>query len=201
MVRLTGMTDLGGNRKSRHAHESGHPSLRSRLHSLSTTRSLLPAWIPVCTGMTGWVQEETTAVVIPAQAGIHLSGPAFTHSAPPQPLSGTGPRRTGPAHGDDKPGCELGTNRDAVIAPPKCATHSKKPAPRAFCCAAIKAQTSSACEAFSRASSSKHSWPSTTETCTRPPWASLPNSSSSASGRLRFSWITRAIGRAPIFGS
>ena len=30
---------------------------------------------------------------------------------------------------------------------------------------------------------------------------SLPNSSSSASGRLMCSWITRAIGRAPIFGS
>ena len=34
-----------------------------------------------------------------------------------------------------------------------------------------------------------------------PPLASLPNSSSSASGRLMCSWITRAIGRAPIFGS
>ena len=36
---------------------------------------------------------------------------------------------------------------------------------------------------------------------TRPPPASLPNSSSSASGRLILSWITRAIGRAPISGS
>lgn len=35
---------------------------------------------------------------------------------------------------------------------------------------------------------------------TCPPSASLPNSNSSASGRLICSWITRAIGLAPIFG-
>ena len=35
-------------------------------------------------------------------------------------------------------------------------------------------------------------------TCTSPPLASLPNSSSSASGCLILSWINRAIGRAPI---
>ena len=45
------------------------------------------------------------------------------------------------------------------------------------------------------------SLPSSTDSATLPPSASLPNSSSSASRRLTFSWITRAIGRAPIFGS
>ena len=40
-----------------------------------------------------------------------------------------------------------------------------------------------------------------TETRTWPPLASRPNSSSSASGRLMCSWIVRAMGRAPIFGS
>ncbi len=34
-------------------------------------------------------------------------------------------------------------------------------------------------------------------TRTRPPRASLPNSSSSASGYLMFSWMTRASGLAP----
>src|SRR5690606_35584840 len=42
---------------------------------------------------------------------------------------------------------------------------------------------------------------SLTSTLTRPPPTSLPNSSSSASGRLTLSWITRVIGRAPIGGS
>jgi len=40
-----------------------------------------------------------------------------------------------------------------------------------------------------------------TDTRTWPPPTSLPKSSSSANGRLMNSWITRAIGRAPIFGS
>src|SRR5690606_31880524 len=40
--------------------------------------------------------------------------------------------------------------------------------------------------------------PSTTSTPTRPPLTSLPNSSSSASGRLILSCSRRAIGRAPI---
>src|SRR5205807_581351 len=40
-----------------------------------------------------------------------------------------------------------------------------------------------------------------TDTRTWPPLARRPNSSSSASGRLMCSWMVRAIGRAPIFGS
>src|SRR6056297_344883 len=43
--------------------------------------------------------------------------------------------------------------------------------------------------------------PSLTPTLTTPPLASLPNSSSSASGFLMCSWITRARGRAPILSS
>jgi uncharacterized protein len=43
--------------------------------------------------------------------------------------------------------------------------------------------------------------PSRTTTRTTPPLASLPNSSSSASGFLIVSWITRPSGRAPIFSS
>src|SRR5262249_37030654 len=41
----------------------------------------------------------------------------------------------------------------------------------------------------------------TTTTRTWPPPLSLPNSTSSASGFLMCSWITRAIGRAPICSS
>ncbi len=41
--------------------------------------------------------------------------------------------------------------------------------------------------------------PTLTKAC--PPCSRLPNSSSSASGRLMNSWMMRAIGRAPIFGS
>ena len=44
---------------------------------------------------------------------------------------------------------------------------------------------------------SKASVPSFTCTFTSPPWSSLPNSNSSASGCLTFSWISRPIGRAP----
>lgn len=44
---------------------------------------------------------------------------------------------------------------------------------------------------------SKASLPSATLTRTTPPLASRPNSSSSASGFLMLSWITRASGRAP----
>src|SRR3954468_9031932 len=44
---------------------------------------------------------------------------------------------------------------------------------------------------------SKASAPSLSLMLTSPPWTSLPNSNSSASGCLIFSWISRPIGRAP----
>ena len=44
---------------------------------------------------------------------------------------------------------------------------------------------------------SKAGWSSLMWTRTSPPFTSLPNRSSSASGRLIVSWITRASGRAP----
>ena len=60
--------------------------------------------------------------------------------------------------------------------------------------------SSSACSLSARASTfNASSAPSVTKAC--PPPARRPNSSSSASGRLIDSWMTRAIGRAPIFGS
>jgi hypothetical protein len=60
--------------------------------------------------------------------------------------------------------------------------------------------SSSACSLSARASTfNASSAPSVTKAC--PPPARRPNSSSSASGRLIDSWMTLAIGRAPIFGS
>ena len=55
--------------------------------------------------------------------------------------------------------------------------------------------------ATSSSSNSSTTLPSFTSTVTLPPFASLPNSSSSASTERMVSWMRRAIGRAPISGS